>query len=77
MVVADVLGGDAETVGNVEHKAGHAVVGGDEGGVDAELGALVVAHYDFFAPVAEDVGREARILLGTVVEATSFGTEVK
>ena len=56
MVVADVLGGYAKAIRDVEHEGGKAMAGWDGGGVNVQLCACVVSKDDLFAPVAKDVG---------------------
>ena len=50
------------------------MLGGKGADVDAQLGAFAVADDDLFAPVAEDVGLQAGVALGAVVE---YGTVEK
>jgi len=52
LVVAHVLIGHGETVGNVLHEAVDTVGGRNRGDVDAQFGALAVADDDLLAPVA-------------------------
>ena len=69
LVVAYVLSGGAEAVGDVLHQAVDAVVGGDGADEDAQFGTVLGACHHLLAPVAQDVGGKAGVGLGAVVEA--------
>ena len=67
LVVARVLPCHGHAVVVVLHKAGHAVAAGLGGGEDEQVGrCLAVPQHQFLAPVAEDVGLQARRGLGGV-----------
>ena len=51
LVVADILCGNTDAVGDVEHESRETIGCRQGGGVDAKFAAFVVAHDDFFAPV--------------------------
>ena len=67
LVVANGLSHDGIAVLMVVPKSGDAVVCGIGGGVDADFCVIIGAHYQFFTPVAEDVGNGTGIVLRIIV----------
>ena len=66
LVVAVHLGLHGVAILLVGEQRGHAVLGGNGGGVDAHV-ARFGARHNLLTPVAEDVGLQARCGLGAVV----------
>ena len=72
LVVAAVLIGDRVAVNRIMHEGVDHVIGGDGGGIDAQLGRIRCTGDDFLAPVAKDIGGQVRGVLGTVVGQGTF-----
>ena len=68
LVVRHVLRGDGEAVRNILHEAVDAVVCGMGCDIDSQFGAFLVPTHHLLAPIAEDVGRQTRVGLRSVVE---------
>ena len=67
LVVADVLPSDAHAVDVVVHEGGYAVAGALDGRVEtAHRGVCLAPENDLLAPVAEEIGHQARSGFGAV-----------
>ena len=67
LVIRRILPADAETVDVIVHQRGYSINRWDISGEDVQVGSITgVPKDDFFTPVTEEVGLQARCGLGPV-----------
>ena len=56
LIIANILGGNTQTIGDVEHETWESMCGGNRGGVDSKFSTLLIAHHHLLTPIAQNIG---------------------